>query len=82
MTSSDITKYAGILFFKEILEKGLFLKVKIVNFVHDEILIECPESIAEETKELLIKCMEFAGKPFCPIIPLKAEAIIGDHWVH
>jgi len=26
--------------------------------------------------------MEEAGKPFCKIVPLKASAEYGDHWVH
>ena len=82
MTSGDITKYAGVLFFKEILILNWFNVVKIVNFVHDEILVECPENMAEQVKEVLIRCMEQAGQPFCPIVPLKAEALIGDHWVH
>ena len=82
MTSADITKYACILFFKVILEKAWWLKVKIVNLIHDEILVECPEDIAEEVKNILVQCMEDAGKPFCKIVPLKAEAKIGNYWVH
>lgn len=81
-TSADITKYACILFFKEILKRGWWSIVKIVNLVHDEILVECPLDIVEEVKEVLITSMENAGKPFCKIIPLKAAAIYGDHWVH
>jgi len=80
--SADITKYACILFFKEILIRGWWKQVKIVNLIHDEILVECPESLVNIVKEVLIICMENAGKPFCPIVPLKAEAIYGDHWVH
>ena len=82
MTSADITKYACILFFKEILKRDWWLKVKIVNLIHDEILVECPSNIVEEVKETLIACMENAGKPFCKIVPLKAAALHGDHWVH
>ncbi len=81
-SSADITKYAGILFMREILKRDWFMKVKIVNFVHDEILVEAPKDIAEEVKDILVNCMEEAGKPFCKILPLRAEALIGDHWVH
>jgi DNA polymerase I len=81
-TSSDITKYAGVLFFKEILYRHWWKIVKIVNVIHDEFLIECPKEIAEEVKKVLIDCMEQAGKPFCPIVPLKADASIGEYWVH
>ena len=82
MTSADITKYATILFFKYILKNNLWGIVKIVNLVHDELLVECPEEIAETVKDNLLMCMEEAGKPFCKTISLKAEAKIGDHWVH
>lgn len=81
-SAADITKYAGVLFFSRILKNNWFGIVKIVNFVHDEILVECPKELSEEVKDLLLDCMEQAGKPFCPIIPLKAEAKIGDCWIH
>lgn len=81
-TSSDITKYAAILFFKIILQKNWFNIVKIVNLVHDELLIECPETMENEVKELLITCMEAAGKPFCKTVSLKADAVSGSYWVH
>lgn len=80
--SSDVTKYAAVLFFREILKRNWWMKVKIVNQVHDELLIECPKDIVEEVKEVLVYCMEEAGKPFCKTVPLKAEAIHGDYWVH
>lgn len=81
-TAADVTKYAGILFLKEILKRGWWLKVKIVNVVHDEYLVECPIDMVEEVKIVLTGCMSEAGKPFCKTLPLKADAIHGDHWVH
>jgi len=81
-TSADITKYACILFFSEILKRNWWLKVKIVNLVHDEILVECPIDMMDEVKEVLVNSMQDAGKPFCKIVPLKADAVHGDHWVH
>lgn len=81
-TSADITKYACILFFKEILARKWFGIVKIVNLIHDEILVECPDDLINEVKELLLNSMKNAGKPFCTIVPLKAEAQVGKHWVH
>ncbi|MDA3854946.1 MAG: DNA polymerase [Candidatus Woesearchaeota archaeon] len=81
-SSADITKYAGILFFKEMMKNGWLNKVKIVNLVHDEICVEAPNSISNIVSETLISCMENAGKPFCTIIPLKAHVDIGDFWIH
>jgi len=81
-SAADLTKYACILFFKELLNRNWWGKVFIVNLIHDELLLECPINMQEEVKEILLSCMENAGKPFCPIVPLKATAEIGDHWVH
>ena len=81
-SSADITKYACILFFKEILKRNWLNVVKIVNIVHDEILVECPEDMETEVQEVLLNSMEEAGKPFCKIVPLKAEAKAGNYWVH
>jgi len=81
-SASDITKYACILFFKVILANKWWMKVKIVNLIHDEILVECPEEMLEEVKPILLKCMEDAGKPFCEIVSLKASAESGLYWVH
>ena len=67
---------------RQILDKEWWLKVKIVNLVHDEILVECPKEIAEEVKDILLDCMSKAGVPFCKTLPLGADALIGDHWVH
>lgn len=81
-SAADITKYATVLFFKEILKNKWFNKVKIVNLIHDEILVESPEEIAEEVSKVLTNCMSEAAKPFCKILPLKADAKIGKHWLH
>lgn len=67
---------------RQILDRGWWLKVKIVNLVHDEILVECPKEIAEEVKDILLDCMSKSGVPFCKTLPLGADALIGDHWVH
>ena len=82
MSAADITKYACILYFKWILRNNYLHIIKIINLVHDEILVEAPENLVEEAKINLIDCMEKAGKPFCPIIPLKATAEVNKFWVH
>lgn len=81
-SSADITKYACIIFFREILRRSWWLKVKIVNIVHDELLVECPLDMVEEVKVVLLDSMQAAGIPFCKTVTLKADALHGDHWVH
>ena len=82
MSSADISKLAGCMFFKEIVMRNWFDIVKIVNFVHDEFVVEAPDELVEEVTELLINCMKKAGSVFCKIIPLDADAAIGLHWIH
>ena len=81
-SAADCSKLAGIMFFNQLIQRNLLFKVKVVNMVHDEFNIEAPIEIAEEMSNLLVKCMEAAGKQFCKLIPLTAEAAIGDHWIH
>lgn len=82
MSSSDISKLAGVYFFNNILDRGWFDIVKIVNMIHDEYVLEAPEEIIQEVTDLMIKCMIKAGSKFCKIIPLSAEAEIGPYWIH
>lgn len=81
-SSADISKYACILFFREILVRGWLDIVKIVNIVHDEICVEAPKKIANEVRDVLLICMAKSGEPFCKLVPLTAEAAIGDYWIH
>ncbi|MBN1624031.1 MAG: bifunctional 3'-5' exonuclease/DNA polymerase, partial [Clostridia bacterium] len=52
----------------------------IVAVVHDEILLEAPESEAEETALILKNTMESAGNDFMPDVPLVAEAHLASSW--
>lgn len=81
-TAADITKYAGIFFMREIFKRNWFGIVKIVAAVHDEYVIECPESMVDEVSKCIEDCMKLGADPFCKLVPLGAEAIHGDHWVH
>jgi DNA polymerase I-like protein with 3'-5' exonuclease and polymerase domains len=81
-SSAEITKFAALKFFNYIKDKNLLGIVKICNIVHDEIVIECPKDMAKETALKLQSCMEEAGKPFCKIVPLKAEPWQGTYWNH
>lgn len=77
-SSADISKLAGIYFFNNLFKRGWFGIVKIVNMVHDEYVLEAPEEMIQEVTDLMIQCMVAAGDKFCKIIPLGAEASIGD----
>jgi DNA polymerase-1 len=81
-SSADITKLAGIYFFRYLVEKDLVFKVKLPNVVHDEWLVECPEEMAQDMADVLQDCMEKAGEVFCKTVKLKAEPMITKTWKH
>lgn len=81
-TSADMTKIAGLRFYKWLKESGYWGIVKICLFVHDEIVVECPRHLAEDVKIQLKKAMEDAGKVFCKMIPITADPVITDFWTH
>jgi DNA polymerase I-like protein with 3'-5' exonuclease and polymerase domains len=81
-SSAEITKLASIHIFEYIIQNQLQEIVKFSNVIHDEILLECPEHLANTMKTVVESCMEKAGKVYCKVVPLKAEAIICKFWNH
>jgi DNA polymerase-1 len=53
----------------------------IVNSIHDEIVVECAESIAAETASLVEEAMINAGREFLTRVPVVVEAVISDAWL-
>ena len=80
--AGSITKFAGILFRKWIIDNNLIDVVAITNLVHDEINVEAREDYSKMTAIALEECMEEAGKKWCDTVPLKADAVITDYWNH
>jgi len=93
--SAEITKLACVYFWtKYLVPNNLLFKVLIVNIIHDEILIETPEKIAQQAAAQLEKAMEIAqqaaaqlekamvdaGAKFCKRVPLKADPCIAPYW--
>ena len=81
-SSADITKLAGVYFFRYLIENDLLFKVKMANVVHDEWIVECGESISKAISISLQDCMERAGDVFCKTVKLKAEPEITQYWQH
>ena len=81
-SSADITKLAGIYFFRYLRENNLIFKVFMNNVVHDEWIVECPEDMGETIKSKLKECMENSGDVFCKVVKLKADPIITKYWEH
>ena len=80
--AGSMTKLAAIFFKEEITKRKWYEEVKIVNLVHDEIVVESLKRLAEEASTVLSECMERAGKYFCKKVPMIAEAVVVNYWEH
>lgn len=75
-TSADITKQALILISKSI--KGT--PVKLINTVHDEIILETPIDKAEWAAKQLEEDMVNAAKVYMKKVPIVVDVHIADYW--
>jgi DNA polymerase-1 len=75
-TSADILKRA--LHFLHIEINGT--SAKLVNIVHDEVIVECDAAEAEEICKKLEKAMCDAGEEYVKKVPVKVDAHIADEW--
>jgi DNA polymerase-1 len=79
--SAEITKLACVYFWlRYLVPNDLLFKVKIINVIHDEILVETPETIAQQVAAQLEKSMVDSGAKFCTRILLKADPCISPYW--
>lgn len=80
-TQADIIKLAMVEADKVIAKKGWATSVRLVMQVHDELVYEIEESIAEEAARTIKDVME-AAVPISRLsgVPITAEAKIGKHW--
>ena len=56
------------------------LNARLVNLVHDEIIIECRKDVAEEMLGTLEDCMVRGMKRYLKKVPVVVEAKIADSW--
>ncbi len=75
-TSADILKRSLRLLHDSI--RGT--SAKLVNIVHDEIIVECSAADAEQTAAKLEKAMCQAGGEFVQKVPVKVDVHIADEW--
>lgn len=55
-------------------------KVKLLATVHDEIILEAHEDIAEDVAKVLSEVMVTSGKEFLKKVPIEADSSIGNTW--
>ena len=75
-TAADIIKLAMVRVDERLRQEGL--QGKLILQVHDELIVECPESEAERTAKLLEDEME---RVMTLGVPLTAEAHWGKNWL-
>ena len=76
-TSADILKRALRLLREEL--RGT--NAKIVNIIHDEIVVEADGDEAEEVAAKVERVMCAAGEEYLKTVPVKVETEIADEWV-
>lgn len=74
-TAADIIKIAMVNVHRRLKQEGL--EARLILQVHDELIVECPESESERVKALLTEEMEKAA---CLSVPLVAEAHSAHSW--
>jgi DNA polymerase-1 len=74
-TAADLLKIAMLRLDREIRQRGL--SAKMLLQVHDELVLEAPESEVEIVKSLVKECMEGAH---ALSVPLDVEVSVGRNW--
>ena len=72
-TSADITKISLLNLHKELPKDA-----HLIGVVHDEVIIECSEEMAESVKTLTIEIME--NNDFDLRVPMKVDIKVVDNW--
>lgn len=75
-TSADILKRSLRLLHDQI--RGT--SARLVNIVHDEIIVECDDAEAEATALTLEQAMRAAGEDFVKKVPVKVDVHIAEEW--
>ncbi len=76
-SSADIIKRALRLLHDRL--KGT--EARVVNVVHDEVVVECSEEGAEGFARVVEEAMCAAGEEYVKAVPVKVESAVTDEWV-
>ncbi len=78
-TGADLLKLAVLMFDMELRREGV--EAKLVNLVHDEIVVECPRESAQKVEGLLREAMIKAGRIVLGSVPVEVESTVDSRWV-
>ncbi len=76
-TSADILKRALKLLRDELRETN----AKVVNIIHDEIVVEADADEATDVAEKVERLMRVAGEEYLKTVPVKVETEIAEEWI-
>jgi DNA polymerase-1 len=76
-TSADILKRALRLLHDRLRGTG----ARIVNIVHDEVVVEADAPNAEDTVKIVDEALTAAGEEYVSAVPVKVEVEVADEWV-
>lgn len=79
-SAADIIKIAGYRFQKEIRKAGYEDCVWLINYIHDELLVECKKECQDWTMETLRKVMLETAESAHDGIPADIEIAVADNW--
>lgn len=78
-TAGDMMKKAAIYIYNTFKKRKI--NARIVALVHDEVIVEAPDSLLEECENLVKKCMLKSFYEFCPFVKGKVEGHTSPHWL-
>lgn len=81
--AADCAKDAGFRLAYEcyVDEESVLYGCRIVNFIHDEFILEVPIERAHECSMRVVAIMEEAGRVWCPDVPPRAEPALMQRWM-
>lgn len=75
-SSADIAKLALISIHEELKDTD----ARLINSIHDEFVIECPENMADEVSEKVASAMTRAGEKILKKVPVEVETMTSKEW--
>lgn len=81
--ASDMAKEAGFDLAEACYVKGVdpvLFGCRVVNFIHDEFVLEVPIERAHECAMRVVEVMEDAGREWCPDVNVRAEPALSLRW--
>jgi DNA polymerase I-like protein with 3'-5' exonuclease and polymerase domains len=53
---------------------------KLVNAVHDELVLEVPDNEVDDAQEALVSCMKMGMQKIIATVPIEVDATVADCW--